>query len=125
LRCVKRCREDIAIVILQLVLRWRIAMRSVALLMALWALCGPANAQTSQCQSIPKASDRLACYDKATPPKNQAKSPAAGSPAAASPAASSPAASSKTSPQQGQLGDMLADENARLDSKIKTICRGC
>ena len=29
-----------------------------------------------------------------------------------------------TSAPQGQSGDMLANENARLDSRIKTICRG-
>lgn len=100
-------------------------MKPVALLIMLCALCPPAIAQTSECQSIPKASDRLACYDKTMPPKNRAKSPAASSPAASSPAASSKAASSAPAAQQGQLGDMLANENAQLDKKIGNICRGC
>jgi hypothetical protein len=85
-------------------------MKSVALLIAFFAFCGPAIAQTAECQSVPKASDRLACYDKAAPPASKAK------PAAATPAPQS---------QPGQAVDMLAVENARLDAKIKNICRGC
>lgn len=85
-------------------------MKSVALLVVLSALCGPAVAQAADCQSIPKASDRLACYDKSTPPAGRAK------PAAASAA---PAA------QPGQAADPLAEENARLDAQIRKICRGC
>jgi hypothetical protein len=85
-------------------------MKSVALLIAFFALCGPAIAQTAECQSIPKASDRLACYDKAAPPTSKAKPPA-------------PTAASQSQP--GQVVDMLAVENSRLDAKIKNICRGC
>lgn len=95
-------------------------MKPVASLVVLCAFWTPAIAQTSECQSIPKASDRLACYDKAMPPKNKAK-PAT----ASSPAASSPAAPSAPATKQGPLGDMLANENAQLDAKIKNICRGC
>jgi hypothetical protein len=86
------------------------AMKSVVLLLALCAFCGPAVAQTSECQSIQKASDRLACYDRAAPPTSRAK------PSAASPAPAS---------QPGQPVDALAAENARLDARIKNICRGC
>lgn len=82
----------------------------VPLIVAFCAFCGPAIAQTAECQSIPKASDRLACYDKAMPPMSKAK-PAS--------------ASSTPSTQQGQPGDLLAAENARLDAKINNICRGC
>ena len=85
-------------------------MKAVALLVVLCTFCGPAIAQTSECQSIPKASDRLACYDKAASPTARVK------PSATAPA---PAA------QSGQAGDLLAEENARLDAKIKNICRGC
>jgi hypothetical protein len=81
---------------------------------ALFLLCmssEAAIAQTSECQSIPKANARLACYDKAFPPTTSAK----------------PAASKATTPkdQQGQIVDRLAVENSRLDAKLKTICRGC
>ena len=84
-------------------------MKSLVLLLALFVSCGPALAQT-QCQSIQKASDRLACYDKAAPPTGKSK------PAAAAVTASPP-------PDQG--GDALSAENARLDARINNICRGC
>jgi hypothetical protein len=32
---------------------------------------------------------------------------------------------SETPPEQGQIVDMLAAENSKLDAKLKTICRGC
>jgi hypothetical protein len=89
-------------------------MRVIALLV-LCTLSGVANAQTTQCQSIPKASDRLACYDKAAPPT------AAGKPAASD----KKAAASKSPTDQGAVVDKLAVENSRLDAKLKTICRGC
>jgi hypothetical protein len=85
-------------------------MRAVSLLIALCTFCGPAIAQTNECQSIPKSSDRLACYDKAAAPA------ARGKPSAVSPAPVAPS---------GPSADLLAEENARLDAKIKNICRGC
>ncbi|TMJ89133.1 MAG: hypothetical protein E6G79_01420 [Alphaproteobacteria bacterium] len=95
---------------IELVLHWRIAMKSVALLVAFCAFCAPALAQTSECQSVAKPTNRLACYDKAMPPSSKAK-----------PAASLPVSST----QPGQMVDLLAAENARLDAKINSICRGC
>ena len=95
-------------------------MRVIASLVLLCTLSGVATAQTTQCQSIPKASDRLACYDKAAPPT------AAGKPAASKPTGSDKtAAASKAPTDQGSVVDMLAVENSKLDAKIKTICRGC
>ena len=85
-------------------------MKSIALLVALCAFCAPALAQTSECQSVAKPTNRLACYDKAMPPSSKAK-----------PAASLPVSST----QPGQMVDLLAAENARLDAKINSICRGC
>jgi hypothetical protein len=85
-------------------------MKPVALLVALCTLCGPAIAQNDECRSIQKASNRLACYDKAASPAARVK------PSVASPA---PAA------QPGQAVDLLVQENARLDATIKNICRGC
>jgi len=85
-------------------------MKFIMLLAAFCAFCAPAIAQTNECQSIPKATDRLACYDKAAPPASRVK----------------PAAASKTpAPQPGQSPDLLAAENARLDAKLNNICRGC
>ena len=71
--------------------------------------CGPALGQTNECQSIAKASERLACYDKIMPPTSRS-----------APAAASPASSPKD-----QTMDPLAAENARLDAKINNLCRGC
>jgi len=95
-------------------------MRAIALLCLLGTLSDVAIAQTSQCQSVPKASDRLACYDKAAPPS------AVGKPAAAKPpAAPVKTAGSKPQADQPSVVDLLAVENSKLDAKIKTICRGC
>ena len=85
-------------------------MKLTGALVALCAICSPVMAQTSECQSIAKASDRLACYDKAMPPLARGK-----------PAATAPV----SSVQSGQFVDGLAAENARLDVKINNICRGC
>jgi hypothetical protein len=78
-------------------------------LIVLFALCEPVVAQTSDCQSIPKASDRLACYDRASPPLSRSKS----------------STKHKTATQQDGQGDLLADETARLEKKISNICKGC
>jgi hypothetical protein len=90
-------------------------MRVIALLFLLGTLSDVAIAQTSQCQSIPKASDRLACYDRAAPPT------AVNKPATSK----TPTAAEKPAASQGTIVDMLAVENSKLDAKIKTICRGC
>jgi hypothetical protein len=84
-------------------------MRFITLLAALCAVSQHAIAQTSTCQSILKAADRLACYDKAAPPA----------------AADKRAAPKGLSDEQGQYVDRLAAENARVDAKLKNICRGC
>jgi hypothetical protein len=79
---------------------------------ALFLLCmfsEAALAQTSECQSIPKASARLACYDKISPPTAPDKSATSKTPAS----------------QQGKNVDPLSAENARTDAAMKNICRGC
>ena len=85
-------------------------MKRVALLIAFLGSSGPAVAQSSECQSVAKASDRLACYDRAMPPPGSR-----GKAATVTPASSAKNAG----------GDPLAAENARLDAKIRNICRGC
>jgi len=95
-------------------------MRVVALLILLCTLSGLASAQTTQCQSIPKASDRLACYDKAAPPIAAGKSAAS-----KTTGSDKTAAASKSPTDQGPVVDKLAVENSRLYAKLKTICRGC
>jgi len=76
--------------------------------------CQGAVAQTSECSTIPKARDRLACYDRAKPPSS------------AKPGVTKQkTAASSTSSDQGSVVDALAVENAKLDAKLKKICRGC
>ena len=84
-------------------------MRVVALFL-LCLLSETASAQTSDCQSIPKANARLACYDKLSPPIAPGKS-----------------ATSKRQPASdpGKPVDPLSAENARTDAAMKNICRGC
>ncbi len=93
-------------------------MRVIALLVLVCTFSQVASAQTTQCQSVPKASDRLACYDKASPPTAVGKRATSKASAAPDKAAGAP-------PDQGQVVDMLAVENSRLDARLKTICRGC
>jgi len=83
-------------------------MKTVTLLILLCSLAG-ATAETTECQSIPKSSARLACYDKAAP----------------STTAPDKSATSKPSAPQGQPVDRLSAENARLDAAINNNCRGC
>jgi hypothetical protein len=83
-------------------------MRIIALAFALCMLSGTAFAQ--ECRSVPKASDRLACYDRIDPAIAQTKKSAT---------PKSPAT------DQTQTIDGLAVENARLNKKIGNICRGC
>jgi len=82
-------------------------------------LCQGAVAQTPECSKIQRSSDRLACYDRVTPPSavNPARSKAPLSP--------DKAAASRIPPDQGRVVDMLAAENSKLDARLKTICRGC
>ena len=95
-------------------------MKIIVLLALLCTFCEVALAQAPECQSIPKASGRLACYDKAAPPKAVGKR-AASKTAAALDKQAAPA----TAADQGQVVDMLAVENSKLDARLKTICRGC
>jgi hypothetical protein len=82
----------------------------VVVLFLLCIFSEAAIAQTSECQSMSKASARLACYDRISPPIAAGKS-----------------ATSKTPPtsELGRVGDLLKAENARTDAAMKNICRGC
>jgi hypothetical protein len=95
-------------------------MKIIALLALFCTFSEVALAQAPECQSIPKASDRLACYDRAAPPK------AVGKRAASKTSAAPDKQAAPTTPaDQGQVVDMLAVENSKLDARLKTICRGC
>jgi hypothetical protein len=92
-------------------------MKTIAVLALFCAFSDLAFAQAPECKYIPKASDRLACYDRAAPPTAVAKPTASQTP--------TPAAKPAGATDQGQAVDMLADENKKLDTKLKSLCRGC
>jgi hypothetical protein len=104
----------------------------VALAIALCACAGMASAQTAdQCHAKQRAGDLLSCYDGTAPAAAPVK-PARSRPSGtadklpAVPVARDSAAAPKTSVgQKGDVIDVLAVENAKLDTKMKTICRGC
>jgi hypothetical protein len=83
-------------------------MRLLAILVAIGALCQTANAQTADCKSISKPDARLACYDKAAAP---AKSELRAAPAA--------------NADGGKYVDPVLAEDARMNARLKSICRGC
>jgi hypothetical protein len=82
-------------------------MRFIALLIAICGLSQVAIAQTPDCKSIAARKDRLACYDNAA---QLAKS-------TTQPAALQPAASGYVDP--------ISAEDARMNARLKNICRGC
>ena len=45
-------------------------MKLFLLTVSLSVICYGANAQASECSMVPKSSDRLACYDRVTPPSS-------------------------------------------------------
>lgn len=104
-------------------------MRTVALAIALCACAGMASAQTAdQCHARQRAGDLLSCYDGISPAAAPARSRPSGTAEkrpAVPVAKNSPAPPRTSVDQQGDVIDVLAVENAKLDTKMKTICRGC
>ena len=82
-------------------------MKFIAPLIAICALSQAAVAQTPDCKSILARKDRLTCYDKAAQPATL-PTPLA---------ASQPAASGYVDP--------IGAEDARMNARLKNICRGC
>lgn len=85
-------------------------MRLVAVLIAIGALSEAAIAQTPDCKSISAPNARLACYDKAEP---RVKSTLR------------PAVSSTPKPDPSRYVDAISAEDARMNARLKNICRGC
>jgi hypothetical protein len=91
-----------------------VEMRFIAILIAICALSQTASAQTPACKSITDTGQRLACYDKATPP---AASPAA----ARSPGRAAPVSKAEAGPYV----DTISAEDKLMNARLKNICRGC
>jgi hypothetical protein len=91
-----------------------IEMRVFAALIAVYALSQTAVAQTPACKSITDSDQRLACYDKASPP--------ATSSATAKPTSRTAPASKADA---AKYVDTISAEDAAMNARLKNICRGC
>jgi type VI secretion system VasI family protein len=96
-------------------------MKIIVALISTFALSQAAFAQTPDCRSQPDPGVRLACYDKA------AALPAAAAQQPATQKAQKPQAAARNTSKadSGQYVDSISAEDARMNSRLKTICRGC
>ena len=85
-------------------------MRFFAALAAICALCQPALAQAPDCKSMTNPDARLACYDKTAP-------------SAAAKPASRAVPPSKV--DAGKYVDSISAEDAKMNARLKSICKGC
>ena len=88
-------------------------MRLIAVLAAISALSQTAHAETPDCKSIVNASSRLACYDNAAAIARSAASKRA------------PPAAPVVKLDNGKYVDTIGDEDAVMNARLKSICRGC
>ena len=91
-------------------------MRFFAALVAIGALSQTAIAQTPDCKSIPDSAARLACYDRVAPSASDRSATARTSMAPRSSAA--PA-------DPKEYVDVISQEDALMNARLKNICRGC
>jgi len=83
------------------------SMKKTLAVVALCACAQGALAAGPDCRAIEKTSERLACYDAASPPKKE-KPVAVGTDASRPP-----------------YKDPFIAEDAQMDARLKNICRGC
>lgn len=91
-------------------------MRLIAVLGAICTLAQTASAEIGDCSAIPDAAAKLACYNNETPPKTGRSSSAA---------ARRPAAASLPATNIPKGIDRPTDEDAAVDAKMRSLCRGC
>jgi hypothetical protein len=99
-------------------------MRFLAALVASCTLSQAAIAQTSECRSISDSGARLACYDKAAPPRASSTTAKPGLRAASG----SKADVGKADVGKADVGkyvDTIGAEDERMNAQLKNICRGC
>ncbi len=84
-------------------------MRILALFISLCALSQAASAQSPECKAIANPAERLACYDKSASAEKPVARPAVNA--------------SKV--DASKYVDSLSAEDARMNARLKTICRGC
>jgi len=88
-------------------------MRLTVVVAAICALSQAALAQTPECKSIAEPGARLACYDKGA------------APVATSTAAKPLRAAPVPKPEAAKPANTVSAEDARMDARMKNICRGC
>ena len=84
-------------------------MKFLVLLAAICAFSQTAAAQTADCKSLPNPDARLACYDKSAPPAASPVKPVLRS----------------VPPSSGKYVDSIGAEDALMNARLKSICRGC
>lgn len=93
-------------------------MKFILAVISMFALSPAALAQ-QECRSIQDSTARLACYDKAAPL-------AAVTPGATQQTPKPQAAGPKKSKvDMGNYVDTISAEDARMNTRLRTICRGC
>jgi hypothetical protein len=90
-------------------------MRLVAVLGAICALTQAASAEVGDCNGVADAAAKLACYNNEAPP---AATRSARTPRVARPPAAAAADSLKRI-------DQPSDEDAVVNAKMRSLCRGC
>lgn len=91
-------------------------MRVIAVLGAICALTQSASAEIGDCSAIADAAAQLACYNNEAPAKAVRSSTVRRPAAARAPATAA----------DGPKGiDRPSDEDAAVDAKMRSLCRGC
>jgi hypothetical protein len=93
-------------------------MRFFVGLVAIGALSQTAIAQAPDCKSIPDSAARLACYDRVAPS-------AAASDRSATARTSMAPRSSAAPADPKEYVDVISQEDALMNARLKNICRGC
>ncbi len=99
-------------------------MKNILALASTFALSQAAFAQAPDCRSQPDPGVRLACYDRAALPTAAAQQPAAQQPVAQQ-KAQKPQVTAPKPKEAEKYVDSISAEDARMNSRLKTICRGC
>lgn len=90
-------------------------MRLIAVFGAICALTQTASAEIGDCSAIADAAAKLACYNNEAPPK-----------AVRSSTPRRPAARASATAADSPKGiDRPSDEDAAVDAKMRSLCRGC
>jgi hypothetical protein len=91
-------------------------MRSIAVLGMICAMTQTASAGIGDCSTIADPTAQLACYNNEAPP------PAGHASAAKRSSAAKPRAAA---PDGSKRVDQPSDEDAAVDAKMRSLCRGC